>query len=194
MRPAANGSVRWLILAMALQWGCMPSFQSEEPPTRLYWLQSTSSEPSLDAYAEVRVDVVPGLDSDHIWILQRDQRLNYYAGAHWPHTLSVLLQSIMERALGHPHPDAANLRFAILVERFFAVDSAADSAPVVELLARITRLDEVAPVCTFDAREAAATPRLRDIVAAHQALLDQLIYETQRLASAAAGGQAYTCR
>jgi len=187
-------AVRFLIgtLAAALLSGCIPSFESDEPPTRIYWLRPAPAQKPIASNAAkvpVQVTVVPGLDSDHIWILQRDQRLNYYAGAHWPDTLRPLLQSVLERSIVRPASAPAGLSFEILIERFFAVETAAEGTPSIELRARISGSELASASCVFDASSNPSTGRLRDIVAAHQAVLDQLAEEVARLASLAANDQ-----
>jgi len=188
------GSILVVLWAVA---GCMPSLESNEPADRVYWLETVDVE-GLDANVNVRVDVVPGLDSDRIWILQSDQRLNYYAGAFWTDSLAPLLQSVLERSLAGESGSSNGVTVELLVERFFAIETASDGGPPIELKARIqVRHSQVARgesiSCVFDERRVAATDRLRDIVAAHQALLDALARESGRLALASSGGQPPKC-
>jgi ABC-type uncharacterized transport system auxiliary subunit len=173
--------------------GCVPSLTSDEPPTRIYWLEPAPVSSPTATTVALRIEVVPGLEADHIWILQRDQRLNYYAGAHWPDTLRPLLQSVMQRSIGHFGSSPADLTFDILIERFFAVETPAEANPRIELRARISRPDIASPTCAFQASRNSSTGRLRDIVAAHQAVLDQLTNEVNRLASVAASTHPYAC-
>ncbi len=167
-----NGSKRTLVrvaalLLIALLGGCVPDFRSTHPPPRVYWLSPVSiSDPPP---VTVTLAVVPGLDTDRIWVLEPDQRLNYYAGAFWPDRLQVVLQSVLDRSLdsrsGAPHVD-------VLLERFFAVGDPASGAPVVEIAARIETPELH---CRFESSSQAGSDRLRDIVAAHQTLLDELV-------------------
>ncbi|MGE0621587.1 MAG: hypothetical protein AB7I04_02035 [Pseudomonadales bacterium] len=155
------------LAAAMLLGGCLPELKSEHPPARVYWLEAVAvSDPPPVA---VTVTLVPGLDTDRIWVLEPDQRLNYYAGAFWPERLQLLLQSILERSLesraGAPH-------LKVLVERFFAVGDPEAGAPDVDIAARIES-GELS--CRFESRRRAASERLRDIVAAHQALVDELV-------------------
>ena len=172
---------------------CIPSFKSEESPTRVYWLEPAPVQTPSTTGVALRVDVVPGLESDRIWILQRDQRLNYYAGAYWPDTLRPLLQSVMERSVGRAGSPPADVSFDILIEKFFAVETVAEANPGIELRARISRSDIASPTCVFEASSEPSTGRLRDIVAAHQAVLNQLTNEVNRLASLVATDQPYGC-
>jgi len=160
--PIALLLVPWVLLV-----GCMPDLKSERPPERIYWLETTVVE--APPAVELRVDVVPGLNSDRIWLLESDQRLNFYAGAHWPDQLRPVLESLISRAL--PASEAAR-PMGVLIERFFAVAEAADSPPRIELIAELT---SNAAVCRVARSQPAASGRLRDIVAGHQMLVDELI-------------------
>jgi hypothetical protein len=59
----------------------------------------------------------------------------------------------------------------ILIERFFAVEQGEGDPPDIVVSARLDSGDER---CRFEAVRPAATARLRDIVAGHQKLLDEL--------------------
>jgi len=154
--------------------GCSSVLTSNEPPQRIYWLESTSTEPS-PGVAAVQVALVPGLNSDHIWILQPDMRLNYYAGALWADRLDLVLRSVIERSLNAGARPGAGIGLEVLIERFFAVEGNPGDIPRVELTALIRRSDWQGPACAFTSSTHPATDRLRDIVAAHQWVLDQLI-------------------
>ena len=153
-------------LAISLLCGCMPELKSDSPPERIYWMETTEIEAT--PAVRLQVSVVQGLDSDHIWLLEQDQRLNFYAGAFWPDNLRPLLDSLMNRSL-RAHRDG--LEIDLLVERFFAVDRGADLPPEVTLRALVTQAELS---CRFERSRNANTDRLRDVVAAHQALLDTL--------------------
>jgi hypothetical protein len=155
-------SLSWLLLA-----GCMPDLKSERPPERIYWLESATVEdpPVLD----LSVDVVPGLNSDRIWLLEPDQRLNFYAGVYWPDHLQPLLESLISRSL--PASDDG-LQMGILIERFFAVAEGEGNPPRIELVAE---LSSAASSCKVALSQRSASSRLRDIVAGHQTLVDELI-------------------
>lgn len=187
------GKFLWVFVATLLGLcACIPSFKSDESPTRIYWLEPAPARTPSATRLALQVAVVPGLESDRIWILQRDQRLNYYAGAYWPDTLRPLLQSVMERSIGH-QGSPGDVSFDILIEKFFAVETVAAANPRIELRARISRSDIASPTCVFEASSEPQTGRLRDIVAAHQAVLNQLTDEVNRLASLAATEQPYGC-
>lgn len=153
------------MLIIALLAGCMPDLKSDLPPDRIYWLEVPGlAEPPP---VNLEVEVVPGLDSDRIWLLQRDQRLNYYAGAYWPDNLRPLLESLLVRSFGAgpAGPDAR-----VLVERFFALE--AGSGPPSVVVRALLEAD--GERCRFEHREAVREDRLQDIVAGHQLGLDAL--------------------
>lgn len=156
-----------LVLMLALVAGCMPDLTSERPPERIYWLEAAI----IDDPPPVRlaVDVVPGLDSDRIWLLEEDQRLNFYAGAHWPDSLQPLLQSLIARSL---NASARGPDLQVLIERFFSVSRGEGLPPGIELTATFR---SSAGLCRFQRARSAASGRLRDIVAGHQLLLNDLI-------------------
>lgn len=169
MNDSKTRALTALALTLAvLLGGCMPELKSEHPPPRVYWLEPVpvSDPPPL----AVTVTLVPGLDTDRIWVLEPDQRLNFYAGAFWPDRLQVLLQSILDRSLD-TRADAPAVR--VLVERFFAVGDPGAGAPEVVIAARI---ESQALRCRFESLGRADSDRLRDIVAAHQALVDALVH------------------
>ncbi len=157
---------RVLVLFAVLLGGCMPDLRSDRPPDRIYWLEAPvlADPPALD----LRLSVVPGLDSDRLSILERDQRLNVYAGAYWPETLEPLLESLLRRSL-----DARSglPGVHVLVERFFAVEVGMDVPPEVVVSALID-LDDVR--CRFEHGESLEDDRLRDVVAGHQRALAAL--------------------
>ncbi len=161
-----------LIVVSVLLCGCMPDLKSEVPPDRVYWLETTDlmAPPAL----QLHLQVAPGLATDHLLLLEQDQRLNIYAGAYWPDSLQPLLESLLQRSLG---VGSAGPRLDVYVERFFAVAAAAGQpsgapgVPRVEIRALLSTGDSV---CRFTRSQVAGSNRLRDIVAAHQGLLDAL--------------------
>lgn len=154
-----------LLIAILLG-GCMPDLRSDLPPDRVYWLEvpEVADSPAVD----LQLAVVPGLDSDRIWLLQQDQRLNYYAGAYWPDNLAPLLESLLRRALDSQRsgPDVA-----VLIERFFAQEVGAGLAPEVVVRALF---EANGKRCRFEMVTALDDARLRDVVAGHQRVLEGL--------------------
>ena len=155
-----------LFVFLVLASGCMPDLKSDLPPDRVYWLEvpQISDPPAVD----IRVSVVPGLDSDRIWILERDQRLNYYAGAYWPDNLRPLLESLLSRSLD---ASSTGSDLHVLVERFFALEGSSGVPAEVVLRAL---LESEGASCRVERIASPNGDRLRDVVAGHQRVLDQL--------------------
>ena len=154
------------LLLTVLLAGCMPDLKSDLPPDRIYWLEvpEVGDTPAVDLW----LDVVPGLDSDRVWLLQRDQRLNYYAGAYWPDNLRPLLSSLLSRSLA---ANSAGTDLSVLVERFFAVEVAEQVPPEVVVRAVFESAEQR---CRFEWVQSAGGERLREVVAGHQRALDAL--------------------
>jgi len=172
--------------------GCVPSLDSGEPPERVYWLETIALDEAAVVGISVRVSVVPGLNSDRIRILEQDQRLNYYAGAFWSDSLEPLLESVMNRSLNTTGVASEEVGFRVTIERFFAVQSGDDKVSHITLRARIEPV-KLAMLCLFEERTVPATERLRDVVAAHQRLLDALTVEVNRLAGRVASQRMEGC-
>jgi ABC-type uncharacterized transport system auxiliary subunit len=175
---------------------CMPSLDSTEPPERSYWLDAVdlgSDEVRDGLRVNVAVSVVPGLESDRIWILEGDQRLNYYAGAFWADSLEPLLESVLERSLNGSGPITDEVLVRVQIERFFALEGAGEAAPVVELHARLEGRADGRITCEFANSSRAGSNRLRDIVAAHQSLVDELAGAVARFAGELADGGEISC-
>ena len=163
----------FLLLAIASA-SCMPDLKSDLPPDRIYWLEvpELQDPPAVD----LQLSVVPGLDSDRIWLLQRDQRLNYYAGAYWADNLGPLLESLLARSLKDERT-AADVQ--VLIERFFAVETGDGRPPQVTVRAL---LENEEGQCRFEAVESLSDGRMRDVVAGHQVALDELAAALARFA------------
>lgn len=175
---------------------CMPSLESKEPPERSYWLDAVDigSDALRDGLrVNVAVSVVPGLQSDRILILESDQRLNYYAGALWADSLEPLLESVLERSLSRSGAITDEVLVRVRLERFFALEGAGEAAPVVELRARLEGRTDGRITCAVEESSRADSNRLRDVVAAHQTLVDELAHSVARFASLLADGGEGSC-
>ena len=169
--------------------GCSSMLVSSEAPERAYWLE-THPIPGPIA-ASVDVSLVPALDGHNVWILQRDGRLNYFAGAVWPERLGRLLPDVINRSL--PRPDAAaRVQLDVVIERFFAVERGANEAPLVELQALVAGPE--GPGCRVVATDVPTTGRLRDIAASHQQVLNRLIERLAGLGADAAARAPLSCQ
>jgi uncharacterized lipoprotein YmbA len=177
-----------IFMAAQLLSGCGSLLVSPEPPQRTYWLEATPV--AAPVTANLSISLISALDSNRIWVLQRDGRLNYYAGAAWPDRLGRLLPDVIMRAL----PQAIgtqSVSMDVVIERFFAVEGPSDVPASVELQALIRGPAGSSCRLLLDTRP--ATGRLRDIAAAHQQVLDQLVAELRDLAAIAAKEQPLDC-
>jgi ABC-type uncharacterized transport system auxiliary subunit len=187
------GALLPVTLIFALS-GCADMLESKEVAERIYWLEPASEESALAAGINVRVDVVPGLNSDRIWILEQDQRLNYYAGARWTGNLVDVLQSIMDRSLNPAGTATADpVSLDVLIERFFAVATGSDQPPGIELRARIRPAQTASAGCVFAMSTRSESLRLKDIVQAHQWLLNQLTSKLAEVAELVRSGEPDIC-
>jgi ABC-type uncharacterized transport system auxiliary subunit len=80
---------------------CGGLLQSDAPAASEWWLEpsSVTAISELPYPLVLNLTVVPGLDSDRVLNLNDAARLNSYAGAYWPDTLPVLLESLVYRSL-----------------------------------------------------------------------------------------------
>lgn len=184
---------RSLMLAVALgcAGGCMPSLESSEPPERIYWLEPVEVASSLSVVVDV--SVVPGLEGERIRVLEPDRRLNYYAGAFWADSMAPLLESVLDRSLNGAGPVAQAVAVEVLIERFFAVETGTAAPPEIELAARLRGEAGEPVVCLVRDTRTAGSARLRDIVAAHQALAQELARAVARFAAALEAGGEVAC-
>lgn len=165
---------------------CSSLLRSDEPPRRTYWLQPVEIAGAFDTPVSIRVELVPGLDSDRINVLQRDRRLNHYAGAFWTDRLSRILPSLLDRSL-NTAPGASTRQSPsvdVLVERLFAVEAVnASDPPTVELRARVSTTGQTANVHIVEYVNIAAGTTLEHIVKAYQQAIDQLAFRIREIST-----------
>jgi cholesterol transport system auxiliary component len=98
-----------ILIAMLLNCAaCASLLHSNAPPSQVYLLRATiaapGESPTKPATASLQVArpfAGPGLDSDHIAIVQPEHRMSYYAGSQWAAALPVLLETlVVERLRG----------------------------------------------------------------------------------------------
>jgi cholesterol transport system auxiliary component len=81
--------------------GCFSGLlHSSAQPTQVYLLRATATvndSPEDSAHTSLHVSrplAAPGLDSDHIVLVQSDHRMNYYIGGRWPGTLPAIVEAL----------------------------------------------------------------------------------------------------
>lgn len=106
LTPAAM-RLLFCFLTAAVLAGCGGLLKSDAPAANRWWLEPVTPDPgAMAALAAAGHDrlvldltVVPGLDTDRILNLDRQARLNHYAGAAWPDHLPEVLSSVLARSL-----------------------------------------------------------------------------------------------
>jgi ABC-type uncharacterized transport system auxiliary subunit len=97
----------WQLLRGAIVWaaigatgGCAGGLHSDAPPTQVYVLRAIA-RPQAELIgrsgASLRVGrpiAGPGLDSDHIVLVQPDHRMSYYVGSRWPDGLPAVVEAL----------------------------------------------------------------------------------------------------
>jgi len=80
--------------------GCSGGLHSDAPAAQVYVLRATAhTQADLIGHGDYSLRVGrplagPGLDSDHIVLVQSDHRMSYYVGSRWPSVLPQLLESM----------------------------------------------------------------------------------------------------
>jgi len=125
--------------------GCSGLLHSDNPPMQIYVLRAAASpalapkeQPSLQV---PRPQADPGLASELITLVERDHRMDHYAGSSWPGALPDVVETLAIdtlRASGHwsavhdaPSPFTADYLLQINIRRFEADYTAGGEAPKV---------------------------------------------------------------
>ncbi len=139
-----------LALALAmLSAGCSGGLRSSVPATQVYVLRAATRPEAHLKETNVSLHVNrpiagPGLDSDHIVLVQSDHRMSYYAGSRWPTMLPGLVEALAVDTLRSTgawssvqdsgSAFASDYLLQIVIRRFEADYSANASAPEVHVL------------------------------------------------------------
>lgn len=167
--------------------GCGGILTSDQPARQYYLLQPLEGYAASAGDAEVALQVgaIPGLDTDQLLALGTDARLVQYGNARWPDFLPEVLSSTLQRSLESTgrfaavrHADrAAQDGWLLQLEarEFYGILDAAGSTSSVRI-ALAGSLDcggERHPLNLRD-ENPVGTQRLANVVAAHQAGLDDV--------------------
>ena len=178
-------------LAATLLSGCAGGLHSSAPPVQAYVLRAhaPAALPSGAPVGSVRIarpTAAPGLESDHIAILQPDQRLGFYAASRWAAALPDVLESLAVQTFrgsgGFRSVEDSRAAFPtdyllqITVRRFEADYAEQSGAPVIHvtldcLLGRQSTRELVATFVAESSEKAAAN-RLGSVVAAFEQAAD----------------------
>ncbi len=193
----SGGGGQWVRVAVSvaglaavlvgLQTGCSGGFHSNAPATQVYVLRAAAHPQSdlVQPHAALRVNrpiAAPGLDSDHILLVQSDHRMSYYAASRWPADLPSVIESLAVDTLRSSGPwstvqnsgstFSADYLLQIVIRRFEADYSVSAAAPEVHVLLdctigrRVGR--EVLGSFVAEGSSTAAANRLGDVVSAFE--------------------------
>lgn len=181
-------SVTGLAVVLAgLQTGCSGGLRSNTRATQVYVLRA-ASHPQSDLappHAALHVSrpiAAPGLDSDHILLVQSDHRMSYYVASRWPAALPSVIESLAVDTLRSSgawstvqesgSTFSADYLLQIVIRRFEADYSGSPMAPEVHVLLDCTvgrrAGREVLGSFVAEGSSTAAANRLGDVVSAFE--------------------------
>jgi cholesterol transport system auxiliary component len=193
--------------------GCAGGLHSSAPGPQAYVLRAPApaAHESRDPLPSVRIlrpDTSPGLNTDHIMLLQSDRRLSYYAASRWAGPLADMVEALTVETLRGTGDWSAvedsrssfNAEYYLQITiRRFEADYAEQpgAAPVVhvsltcELGRRIDR--ELIASFAVEGAERAAENRLSAVVAAFErASATALTSAAERAAAAVRSSQSHS--
>jgi len=197
-RPALMTTARAAPLAAAalaaLVTGCSGGLHSDSPATQVYVLRAATHPqatltPSSASLHISRPMAGPGLESDHILLVQSDHRMSYYTASRWPAALPGVVEALAVEALRSSgawstvqdsgSAFASDYLLQIVIRRFEADYSTGSGAPEVHVVLdctvgrRIGR--EVLTSFLAEGSATAAANRLGDVVTAFEAASNQAL-------------------
>jgi len=194
------------VLSVGLS-GCSSGLHSDSPATQVYVLRATpkpqpANKPPTASLHVSRPMAAPGLDSDHLVLVQPDHKMSYYVASRWPADLPSVVESLAVdtlRATGawstvqdSGSAFSSDYLLQIVIRRFEADYSAGTAAPEVHVVLDCTvgrrAGREVIGSFVAQGSSIAAANRLGDVVgafeaAANQALADIAQQTTQKVES-----------
>ena len=172
-------------------WGCSGGLHSDARPGEVYVLRpaATASHAAAGGTGSIRVarpDAAPGLNSDHIVLLQSDHRLSYYVASRWAAPLPEVVEDLTVETLRDSRSFfSADYMLQIIVSRFEADYTAGGSTPEVHVVLDCTlgRRAGREIVTSFTA-EGIATPaanRLGEVVSAFEVAANKAVSQLAAL-------------
>lgn len=187
--------------ALALCAGCSGTFTSKAPVSHAYVLRAASpaaagdseSAPRTPAFAGTlripRPSPGPGFETDRILLLREGRELDFYSTGHWAAPIPDMVESLAIESLrraglfsgvyGEGAPIRTDYFLQIAVRDFLAEYTPGADAPVARVVLDCTlgrRLDRhVVAAFTAEAQVPAAANRMNEVVAAHEAALQQAL-------------------
>jgi cholesterol transport system auxiliary component len=197
---------RWAAVALLTSTlaACSGGLHSDSPATQVYVLRAVAANPQatlLRSTASLHVSrpmAGPGMDSDHILLVQSDHRMSYYLASRWPADLPAVIESLAVDTLrtsgewttvqDSGSAFSSDYLLQIVIRRFEADYSAGGRAPVVHVVldctvGRRTGREVIGSFVAEGSADAAAN-RLGDVVtafeeAANHALADIAAHTAQ---------------
>ena len=173
---------------------CSGGLHSDSPATQIYVLRAAvhlpaEPTPPTESLHVSRPMAGPGLDSDHILLVQSDHRMNYYVASRWPSDLPTLVESLAVDTLrttgawttvqDSGSAFSSDYLLQIVIRRFEADYSAGAGAPAVHVVLDCTvgrrSGREVIGSFVAEGSSSAAANRLGDVVAAFENAANQAL-------------------
>ena len=173
-------------IAVTLQ-GCSGGLHSDTPATQVYVLRAAARPRSELTHANASLHLGrplagPGLESDHILLVQSDHRMSYYVASRWPADLPAVVEALAAdtlRASGawstvqdSASSFSSDYLLQIEIRRFEADYTANSAAPEVHVVLDCTvgrrAGREVIDSFVAEGSAPAAANRLADVVSAFE--------------------------
>jgi cholesterol transport system auxiliary component len=96
--PSVTRGAAGLAVAIALA-GCSGGLHSDAPATQVYIMRAAphpqaAAKPATASLHVNRPMATPGLESDHIVLVQPDHKMSYYIASRWPADLPSVVESV----------------------------------------------------------------------------------------------------
>jgi len=185
-KAGATAATIAVTLAVTLA-ACSGGLHSSTPATQVYVLRAATLPRSELTHTKASLYVgrpiaAPGLDSDHILLVQSDHRMSYYVASRWPAALPAVVEALAAdtlRASGawstvqdSASSFSSDYLLQIVIRRFEADYSASSAAPEVHVVLDCTvgrrAGREVIDSFVAEGSAAAAANRLADVVSAFE--------------------------
>jgi cholesterol transport system auxiliary component len=187
-RPIALPGMAVAILSLAASLAaCSGGLHSDAPATQVYVLRA-SVHPQAELTRPIaslhvnRPMAAPGLDSDHILLVQSDHRMSYFVASRWPADLPGVVESLAVDTLrttgvwttvqDSGSAFSSDYLLQIVIRRFEADYSVSPSAPQVHVVLDCTvgrhTGREVIAGFVAEGSSTAAANRLGDVVSAFE--------------------------
>jgi ABC-type uncharacterized transport system auxiliary subunit len=189
-------AARVIALSSLVLTGCSGGLHSDSPATQVYVLRAATAPRSdltqLLPNASLHVNrpiAGPGLESDHIMLVQSGHRMSFYTGSRWPANVSSVIEALTVETLraggvwstvqDSSSIFSADYMLQIVIRRFEADYSRSESSPEVHVTLDCTvgRRAGREVIASFMAEGSvtAAANHLGDVVAAFEQASSQAL-------------------